>query len=59
MLSLSFVNVQLNVPVDDNEFHFVPPDQVFPQDVTNSYLQQIESTKTKPALSGGRQPAGS
>jgi hypothetical protein len=45
MLSLNFVKVQLNAPVDDNEFNFVPPDKVFPQDVTNSYLQQIEPAK--------------
>ena len=49
MLSFNFVKVELNVPVDDSEFNFVPPDKVLPQDVTNSYLQQIESTKAKPA----------
>jgi hypothetical protein len=43
MLSLNFVDVVLNAPVDENEFNFVPPDKVFPLDVTPRYIQQIRN----------------
>jgi hypothetical protein len=41
MLSLNFVDVVLNAPVDDEEFQFVPPDKVYPQDVTPKLIKQI------------------
>ena len=47
MLSLNFVDVVLNAPVDENEFNFVPPDKVFPVDVTPKYIQQIRDAATR------------
>ena len=37
----------LNAPVDENEFNFVPPDKVFPVDVTPKYIQQIRDAATR------------
>ena len=47
MLSLNFVDVVLNAPVDENEFNFVPPDKVFPLDVTPKYIQQIRDAANR------------
>lgn len=48
MVSLDFEDVVLNASVDNNEFVYVPPDDVDErQDVTNDFLQQLA-----PAMEG-------
>jgi hypothetical protein len=47
MLSLNFVDVVLNAPLDENAFNFVPPDKVFPLDVTPKYIQQIRDAANR------------
>lgn len=47
MLSLNFVNIVLNAPVDADEFDFVPPDKVYPQDITPKYIKRIREAARK------------
>lgn len=47
MLSLNFVNIVLNAPVDADEFDFVPPDKVYPQDTTSKYIKRIRDAARK------------
>lgn len=54
MLSLNFVDVVLNGPVNDDAFNFVPPDKVYPQDVTPQYLEQIHPARTADAAGAKR-----
>ena len=54
MVTLDFTSVVLNTAVSDEEFHFVPPDGVFPIDVTNQYLQQLVPAANSP---GANAPA--
>ena len=42
MVSLEFTNVETNVAVPADAFKFVPPEGVFPEDITEQFLKQIE-----------------
>ena len=42
MVSLDFTDVQTDVPVPAEVFKFVPPEGVFPQDLTQEFLDQIK-----------------
>lgn len=46
MVTIDFVDVALNVPVDDAAFVFVLPENVERQDVTEEYLKLFEKGKT-------------
>ena len=46
MVTLDFVKVEFDVSVNRKEFQFIPPDDVFANDVTNQYLQQLAPGKT-------------
>jgi len=41
MLTLDFVNVLLDAPVDELAFHFEPPEGIVPNDITELYLKQL------------------
>ena len=56
MITLDFLDVVLNAPVDDDEFYFVPPDGVVPRDVTNEYLQRLSQVKATPESKPGQKP---
>ena len=45
MVSLDFTEVQTDVPVPTEAFKFVPPEGVFPVDVTQEYLDQIKQRR--------------
>lgn len=42
MLTLDFLDVALNEPVDASEFHYEPPDRVTPVEITPMYLEQLK-----------------
>lgn len=56
MVTLDFVKIVLNASVNEEDFYFVPGDGVFQQDITNQYLQLLESG-TGRSGSGPAQPA--
>jgi len=62
MLTLDFLDVVLDQPIDKNEFVFVPPDRTQPVEVTPMYLNQIKQQGAQapppgaPAVPGA--PAG-
>jgi hypothetical protein len=59
MVSLDFVEVTLNGPVEDELFHYAPPDGVFPENITNFYLSRLVPQQTQapvPAQSGQTPP---
>ncbi|MCA9115977.1 MAG: hypothetical protein KDA79_12900 [Planctomycetaceae bacterium] len=64
MVTLDFLDVVLNAPVNDDEFYFVPPDGVVPRDVTNEYLQRLKQVAqpageaASPAAPATSAPAG-
>lgn len=41
MLTLDFIDVVLNQPINKSEFVFVPPDRPAPIEITPAYLQQL------------------
>lgn len=49
MMTLDFLNIQTNVPVESEEFFFVPPKDVVVQDITTQMIEQIESAAATPA----------
>ncbi len=49
MVTVDFVDLVLNAPVSNDEFYFVPPDNVTPEDITPMYLERL-----RPA--GARKP---
>ncbi len=55
IVSLTFQNVQLDASIDEQEFTFVPPEDVVPEDITRQYLDRI--TKSNEAAVAA--PAGS
>ncbi len=52
MVSVEFHDIEVNVPVDDKSFFFVPPDGIIPDDVTNAYLMQMQGTGQQPGAGG-------
>jgi hypothetical protein len=57
MLTLDFDNVRVNEPVNEAEFDFVPPDGVYQDDVTKSYLDQLQPAPPPGGQAPGGQPA--
>lgn len=55
MVSLSLVKVVLNEPVNDKDFVFVPPDDVFQDDITKQFLQRITGAPAQPPASTPQQ----
>lgn len=49
LVSLEFRNVVLGGPVKEQQFLFVPPDDVAPQDITRQYLDQIQQANAPAA----------
>jgi len=49
LVSLEFRDVVLGGPVKEQQFLFVPPDDVAPQDITRQYLDQIQQANTPAA----------
>ena len=45
ILTLDFLNVVLNGPVDDNNFRFTPPDGIKLTDVTDQVIQRFRETR--------------
>jgi outer membrane lipoprotein-sorting protein len=43
LVTLDFVDVVVNAPVNDDEFYFVPPDGVPQEDVTRAYIERIQA----------------
>lgn len=54
MVTLDFLDLVLNAPLSDDEFYFVPPDNVPQDDVTRSYLDRLRGDK---APAGEKEPA--
>lgn len=50
MLTLAFRDIELNVPIDDSEFFFAPPDTPRPIDLTPLYRQRIQAAAKQAAL---------
>ncbi len=51
MVTLDFTKVEFDVAVNDEDFLFVPPDGVFPVDVTKQYTRQLTPARTSSPLS--------
>lgn len=55
MVTLDFVDLVLNAPLNDDEFYYVPPDGINPDDITHAYLERLRpkgqpaQTSEKPA----------
>lgn len=49
LVSLEFRDVVLGGPVKEQQFLFVPPDDVAPQDITRQYLDQIQQANAPAA----------
>lgn len=48
MVTLRFDSIEINTPIDENTFRFVPTDGVYQDDITNAYIIQIKAAnKTK------------
>lgn len=45
MVSLDFSEIETNIPIPAAKFKFVPPDGVFPEDLTPQFVKQIEQRK--------------
>jgi hypothetical protein len=61
IVTFDFAQVVLNAPISEDDFQFVPPDGVFPIDVTNQYLQQLIPAAPGPgpsSPSAAPEPAG-
>ena len=41
MLTLDFLEVALNQPINNSEFDYVPPDDIQPQELTKNYVDQL------------------
>lgn len=46
LVSLDFSDVETNVPIDGAIFKFVPPEGIFPEDLTPQFLEQIKQRRT-------------
>ena len=54
LVSFQFRNVELDTMIDDQEFTFVPPEDVVPEDITRQFLDRITKSReseTVPATS--------
>lgn len=49
MLSLAFRDIELNTPIDENEFLFVPPETPRPADLTPIYRNRIQAEAQRAA----------
>jgi hypothetical protein len=47
MVTVDFKDVVLNAQVNQDDFNYIPPDSVTPEDVTQYYLQQLASNQEK------------
>ena len=56
LVSFEFKNVELDAAIDEQEFTFVPLDDVVPEDVTRQFLDRI--TKSQEAAGSSATPAG-
>lgn len=54
LVSLEFRDVVLGGPVKEQQFLFVPPDDVAPQDITRQYLDQIQQANAPVAKPPGK-----
>ena len=45
LVSFQFQNVELDATIDDQEFTFVPPEDVVPEDVTRQFLDRITKSQ--------------
>lgn len=45
MVSLDFTEVETNIPIPPAKFKFVPPEGVFPEDLTPQFLDQIKQRR--------------
>ncbi len=55
LVSFRFQNVELDAAIDDQEFTFVPPEDVDPEDVTRQFLDRItkgQENESSPATPG-------
>lgn len=43
MVTLRFDSIEINTPIDENTFRFVPTDGVYQDDITNAYIKQIKT----------------
>lgn len=44
MVNLKFKNVQFDVPIDDQDFNFVTPPDVVPEDITRLFLDRMKKS---------------
>jgi len=44
MVNLKFKNVQFDVPIDDQDFNFVTPPDVVPEDITRMFLDRLKKS---------------
>ena len=42
LVTLDFTDVVLDAPVSESEFQFEPPDNVYAEDVTNTYIEKLK-----------------
>jgi hypothetical protein len=54
MLTLDFLDIALNEPIDAREFEYEPPDRVTPIEITPVYLEQLKTMAAPQAA--GQQP---
>ncbi len=57
IISLKFQNVQLDASIDEQEFIFVPPEDVVPEDITRQYLDRIAKSNEAEAAAPTESPA--
>lgn len=57
IVSLTFQNVQLDASIDEQEFTFVPPEDVVPEDITRQYLDRIAKSNEAEAAAPTGSPA--
>ncbi|MBI3864977.1 MAG: hypothetical protein HY290_24140 [Planctomycetia bacterium] len=57
MLTLDFLDVEINQPISSSEFEYSPPKDVTPIELTQGFLDQLAPQGKQPAQ-GGSQPAG-
>ena len=57
IVSLTFQNVQLDASIDEQEFTFVPPEDVVPEDITRQYLDRITKSNEAEAAAPAGSPA--
>jgi outer membrane lipoprotein-sorting protein len=57
MVTLDFIDVELNQPINNNDFDYQPPDGVTPVEQTKAFVDRLTPPETK-APPGAPQPAG-